>query len=251
MMNIAEKIMRAKADYDEVFEAGQKSEYDRFWDTYQCNGERNIYYYGFSGAGWNEETFKPKYKIVPKAGQTTTQGMFAGFSANNGISGIKIVDFTKLSEMIDFSQATTAPNTFDSAYIKNLTVDFSNLTSMNSTFALNNGGNVDGIIIKVSEKCTSFSNAFYNNYNLKNICFTEDSIIAGSINFKWSSGLYKASIINIINTLSFTTSAYTVTFSKTAVNNAFETTAGAADGTTSQEWANLIATKSNWTISLV
>lgn len=63
--------------------------------------------------------------------------------------------------------------------------------------------------------------------------------------------LSKPSITSIINCLSTTTSGLTVTLSKTAVNNAFETSEGVADGSTSQEWLNLVATKTNWTISLV
>jgi len=63
--------------------------------------------------------------------------------------------------------------------------------------------------------------------------------------------LSKASIESIINALSSATSALDVTFSQTAVDTAFETSKGAADGSTSEEWAALIATKQNWTISLV
>jgi hypothetical protein len=48
---------------DEVFEAGKKSEYDAFWDAYQDNGNRTNYSNGFSGIGWNSETFVPKYDI--------------------------------------------------------------------------------------------------------------------------------------------------------------------------------------------
>ena len=37
--------------------------YDTFWDTYQQNGKRTNYQYAFSGKGWNDTTFKPKYDI--------------------------------------------------------------------------------------------------------------------------------------------------------------------------------------------
>ena len=42
-----------------------------------------------------------------------------------------------------------------------------------------------------------------------------------------------------------------VSVKKDAVNIAFETSAGAGDGSTSAEWLALVATKTNWTISLV
>lgn len=38
--------------------------YDRFWDLYQNNGKRVDYQNAFSGIGWTEETFKPKYDII-------------------------------------------------------------------------------------------------------------------------------------------------------------------------------------------
>ena len=43
-----------------VFEAGAKSEYDKFWDAYQENGYRNDYSYAFSRRGWIDVSFKPK-----------------------------------------------------------------------------------------------------------------------------------------------------------------------------------------------
>ena len=70
-----------------------------------------------------------------------------------------------------------------------------------------------------------------------------------SVNMQWSP-LSKDSIISIINALSTATSDLPITLSITAVNNAFETSPGAADGSTSEEWTALIATKPNWTISL-
>ena len=63
-MTVAEKLTRAKADYDEVYEAGKKAEYDRFWDAYQENGQPKQYFYAFAGIGWTDETFKPKHDII-------------------------------------------------------------------------------------------------------------------------------------------------------------------------------------------
>ena len=49
--------------YGEGYEAGQQAEYDRFWDLYQNNGHRQDYQNAFSGIGWTEETYQPKYTI--------------------------------------------------------------------------------------------------------------------------------------------------------------------------------------------
>ena len=87
--------------------------------------------------------------------------------------------------------------------------------------------------------CTSATNWFSGAYALEDIEFVPETIKI-SIDFYWCTKLSKASIESIINGLSADTSGLTVTISKTAVNNAF----------TDEEWATLIATKPNWTISL-
>ena len=38
-MSIAEKLTAIAENVPKVYEAGQKSEYDRFWDAYQNNGK--------------------------------------------------------------------------------------------------------------------------------------------------------------------------------------------------------------------
>lgn len=63
--------------------------------------------------------------------------------------------------------------------------------------------------------------------------------------------LSAASIQSAISCLSDSSSGLTLTLSAAAVNTAFETAAGAGDGSQSAAWAALIATKANWTISLV
>ena len=77
-MTTAEKLIRAKADIDAVYEAGKAqggggNYYDTFWDIYQQDGKRTNYEGGFSGRGWNAETLKPKYSVKAKA----TYMMFA------------------------------------------------------------------------------------------------------------------------------------------------------------------------------
>lgn len=52
-------------DRDIVVTAENGEYYDAFWDAYQENGNRTDYGYTFAGKGWNDETFKPKYNIVP------------------------------------------------------------------------------------------------------------------------------------------------------------------------------------------
>ena len=96
---------------------------------------------------------------------------------------------------------------------------------------------------------TSFIHMFYNCTDLTNLTMT-GTIKANGMDLHYSTKLSKASIISVINALSDTTNALKIQFSKTAVNNAFETSSGVADGSTSEEWTTLIATKANWTIAL-
>jgi hypothetical protein len=70
------------------------------------------------------------------------------------------------------------------------------------------------------------------------------------LNLKYSKKLNKASVENVVNTLSKNTTGVKVTISKTAVNKAFETSVGANNGSTSAEWEALKNSKSNWIINL-
>lgn len=85
--------------------------------------------------------------------------------------------------------------------------------------------------------------------NLKHIIFT-NTIVSNNINIK-DCPLDKASIESIVSSLDDGASDKTCTFKLSAVNTAFETSEGAGDGSLSEEWAELMQTKSNWTISLI
>ena len=100
-----------------------------------------------------------------------------------------------------------------------------------------------------TSKGTNFTYMFNSCSKLTNLTMT-GTIKANGMDLQHSTKLSKASIISVINALSDTTNALKVQLSKTAVNNAFETSGGVADGSTSEEWTTLIATKANWTIAL-
>ena len=84
-MTIAEKILRAKNDYDSVYEAGKKSEYDKFWDSYQINGTLTSYKYKFAYSGWTDVCFNPKYPLV-----CTNDGGDYIFVFNTAITDTKV-----------------------------------------------------------------------------------------------------------------------------------------------------------------
>lgn len=96
---------------------------------------------------------------------------------------------------------------------------------------------------------TSVVNAFRYCYALENITFVGHIYL--SLDLQWSTKLSRASIENIMETLDEGIGGLSLTLSKAAVDNAFETAAGAADGSTSQAWTELVGNRLNWTVSLV
>lgn len=106
-MSIAEKLATIAENEHKVFDAGKtegkQTEYDRFWDAFQDNGNRTQYENGFSGHGWNNDTFKPKYNMQP----TTCYMMFR----NAQITELwKILD--NLGVTLDTSKSTNFQYTF-------------------------------------------------------------------------------------------------------------------------------------------
>ena len=183
----------------DVYEAGQKSEYDLFWDNFQDYGNRRMYYGAF--AGWNDTIFKPKYPI-------------------------KCITNTSMFYM---STITDVP-----------VIDCSEATALSSTFSYTDYlATIEKWILK-NDGSQAFNTPFQGCRGLVNIV-VEGVIGKNGISLQWATKLSKASITSFVDALSSTTSGLTITFSKTAKEAVF-----AAD-----EWAALIATKSNWTISLV
>lgn len=242
-MSIAEKLTTIAENEQKVFDSGKQAEYDKFWDKYQENGNRTNYEYAFTGAGWNDETFKPKYDIVP----TANTNMFTVCGVTDMIKALE-----NASVKLDLSKAVSTSYLLQSSLITRFpTIDTSSRKAIDYFLMSNqNLEYVEKVILK-SDGSQTFNNySFTNNPKLKEIRF-EGVIGQNGFTIKDSPLLSKASIESIINALSTVTSGLTVTLSKTAVNNAFETSVGASDGSTSQEWLDLIATKSNWTIALV
>lgn len=262
-MTIAEKITRAKADYDAVYEGGKtkafaevepinteleqilygkdtggRGFYDEFWDSLQDYGNKKDYRSAFTESGF--EYIRPKYKIVP-----------SGSISSICYSCKKLKAIEK--EYFDFSNiSTTAKSEYTFFYCRDLT-EFPDLgvpTQISYAGWWQACASLKTIeIVRVNENTASFAAAFLNCYALENVTF--EGIILKSIAFQQASKLSKASITNVIEHLSDTASGQTVSFTQIAVNKAFETSAGANDGSTSAEWNALISTKSNWTVSLV
>lgn len=151
-MSIAEKLTTIAENEQKVYEAGQQSEYDRFWDSFQKNGKRTRYYMGFGGEGWNDETFKPKYDLVP----TQAQEMFREARITDMPAALERAGVT-----LDFSKCTVAVTNFIvSSYISHL--GEINITGLSAPAHVFNVGTalvtVDKVILKAdgSQTFTGF-----------------------------------------------------------------------------------------------
>ena len=216
--------------YNNGFENGKQAEYDRFWDSYQQNGKRVLYTNAFGGAGWNDETFKPKYDMQP----TDAYMMFRGTG---------ITDLTNLNVDLDFSKATNMQYMFQWADTRIIGIlNAISVNNLNSTFYYAVGLQTIEKLVLREDGSNIFTGTFDLASKLANI--TIEGVIGNNFDIHWSP-LTKESITSIINALSPTVSGKTITFSKTAVQNAFGT-----DYDSSTEWTTLKNSKSNWTITL-
>ena len=193
-------------------EVGRQAERDDFWSVYLNHGEPKNYQHGFSNGKFTDEIYNPNYPIYCHPSLTT--GAQYLFSAS-GLSDTKV-------------EIIVGAN-------RGLTQSFYNNDRLHTIRKITLLGN------------NTFSNTFTNCTALENITFEGE--IVNDISFADSPKLTKASITNIINCLSATASGKTLTLSIIAVAEAFAT--DETDGLASDEWAALIATKTNWTISLV
>ena len=223
-MSVKENATTIAENVPKVYEAGKKSEYDRFWDAYQQNGTRKNYAYAFAGQAWASESLNPKYPIRFNDSNANTRHACGMFCWHGRGRTDYVLDVSTLD--IDWSGCKSLYLTFANAKVDNITIDGSNIISMNNTFSGADGGNtITTINLKVTETCTDFSNAFHYCTKLTNLTFTDDSVIAEHISLAQSSLLSAESVNSIINALEDRSglTARTVTFHTDIVANLTET----------------------------
>ena len=241
----ADGFSEGKAEgFDSGYEAGQKSEYDRFWDIYQDNGNRIEYDHAFGGKGWDDETFNPKYDL----GKNRIERSYMMFAR----TGIKDLSKHCPSLEVVYNQYMFYQSNIVE-HIGELRLDYGECYGTFSTCS--DLKTIDKLVLLRNN--TKFNATFNGCSSLENIVI--EGVVSNDIDFTPCSKLTKASITSILNALSSTVSDKTLTLSKKAVDTAFQELDKADDGSInwympgseSSEWAELIATKSNWTISLV
>lgn len=190
--------------YDQGHEAGKQDEYDRFWDTYQQNGNRTEYNMAFGGAGWTDETFKPKYPIKPTSAEITFH---------------KSMLTTIPDGILDFSGVKNGYQTFrNGAFVTLPKIDISNC-SEGTNMLIAYCPNLKKIKkLVVSERTNFNANAFNSLPSLEDVEI--EGTIAKSVSF-WSVPLLtNESVQSIIDHLKDLTGA-------TALTLTFHATVGA------------------------
>ena len=200
------------------YNEGQQAQYDLMWNGLQNNGntadyQRKFLRINYGYAAW-DLWYNPKYDFKHK---------------NSG----------------------SAIDTFRECHVKDVIKDnYAYSGGMQFMYTFYQSTRLENArTIHVYEN-TTYTDPFGYCSGLKEVRF-EGVIAQNGLKFSACTKLSKASIESVINALSSTTSGLTVTFSKVAVDTAFETSVGAVDGSISIEWTKLVATKSNWTIALV
>lgn len=221
-MSISEKLEKVAENVPKVYEAGRayekgytdgiKAEYDTFWDNYQENGERTIYQHAFGGCGWTEETFKPKYNIIPT-------NAYMLFYNNDKITDLVCL-LKKNKVTLDLSNARSIQYAFGNSSITKIgIVDTTQCVSLQNCFVNSTKlVEIEKIILK-DDGSQGYTTPFNGCTSLEKVIF-QGTIGQDGLNMQWSTKLNKSSITSIINALSETTSGLSITLSKTAVDNA-------------------------------
>ena len=165
-MSIADKLTTIAENEQKVYDAGAKSEHDKFWDAFQENGKRVSYSGVFVEAirYWSKESFKPKYNIAPKG---AVDSMF--FIRDNTYvpTVYPKIEMDKLEDELgikfDFSNATNFSFAFaDGGFWRTLNViDISKATTTSYAFY---GGFTNGTggyrLAKINELIVSENTPF-------------------------------------------------------------------------------------------
>lgn len=239
---------------EKVYEAGQANKENAFWGIITKNGERLNYQSAFSF--WDIDYIRPTLDGHPLKLQPTSQGSAnQTFSHNPSLLAVesKYFDFSKMQYgsantygyyytwyncggLIEVQDIGIGKEIYPNSYVST----WSNCYELKHILGMGFNQN------------TRFENVFVNCNELEELVIYEGSVLGQSgFNIRWSKKLNKKSIEGIFTVPSTETSGLSITLSKTAVNKAFETSEGLNDGSTSSEWLNLIATRTNWTINLL
>lgn len=232
-MKILEKISKIKENQQKVYEAGKKAEHDKFWDTLQDNGNRTNYNSAFAAPYWTEELFKPKYDMICTA-------------CNRIFENCKVVDIEQALKNAGVKLDTSQSGYMNGICTYNYTVEvmpelsFEGVSSIDACFhSAKKLKTIRKMILKSDGSQTINQHIFNHCESLENIVI--EGVLGVTVHFNYSPNLSRASIESIVSSLSDTVTGQRITFMNAAKTKAF----------TDSEWSALIATKPNWTFTLV
>lgn len=231
-MDIAEKTLRLKADFDDVFEAGKEAEASAFWDDVQDYGNRADYVRAF--ASWGSKYIRPKYKVIPKE----LNGAAAIFEYCKKLKKIE-------AKYFDFSQKETGTNanagyyyTFNSCAVLEEVEDVGLIPQSNYTNTFAYDCKLHTIAKMGVDENTKFSNAFISCKELVNL--TIDGIIGqNGFDIHWSTKLTHDSLMSIINALA----------DKSGTGTTWTITLGTDNLAKLTDTQKAIATQKGWTLA--
>lgn len=227
-MSIAEKLTAVAENVPKVFNAGQNAEYDRFWDSYQQNGTLRYYTHAFSGFGWRDETFKPKYDIKPVG---NASGMFRQ---------MRVTDLGEAlgSVSLDLSGVTVASTLF--GYCEFLTkVPKINLSAMtNSQYLFQSCSKLETIEELTISETVTFVNSSFNGCTALTRLIMAGTLATNGLDLHWSTLLDRESLLSVLNVLQ----------DKTSVGGTWTVTLGSENLAKLTDAEKAIATQKGWTL---
>ena len=178
---------------------GMQTEYDRFWDDLQWNGERTNYASAFGGYNFSFNNFYPKYDIICVGDASRLFYTWRSARTSNMTPGSLKQRLEECGVILDTSQAPNVSAMFGYGCFTELPViDISNVTqSANSSGIFYNDYGYLKTIEKliVSENTVLGGTAFSQNTALENIVF--EGVLASDINLQWSKKLDLESLISL------------------------------------------------------
>ena len=227
---------------EDVYDAGKQAEHDRFWDSFQRNGTRIDYQNAFSSpsnvdAGWNMETFKPKYDIKP------TQSVSRMFYGTTYLPiDLRSTAFKQQFGVdIDLSEITTIEQFLSGSAI--FAVGTISVTKVSSRlyyafFSATKLQTIEKLILPMAAEPSMNTTAAFMNCNALTTILEIEGVFGNSISFSYSP-LGKDTIMRIMNALAdYSDGSYKKTLTLGTKNLAKLTDA-----------EKVVATEKGWTLA--
>lgn len=225
---VLKDVVINQVSYDTGYKAGNYDTVNEMMDALTDNGARTEYRYAFASERWTDELFKPHTVIKPTNFQN---GLYKSKIGNNAYT-----------DLLDFSNCQNLSAAFMYSTVKMLKVidarkttsGFNGMSNM-----LNNCSqleSVDEFYPSSGSSKANFQNTFTNCYALTKL-IVKSEISQNGLDLHWSTELSGPSMRSIINNLSNSTSGLSVTLPNGKLSET--------------ELTSLIASKPNWTISIV